>query len=62
MNVSAATPTHQALERGLRWWRTALHAAVTCVVIAVVSQNATHPSPVRPADGTLSVPHVRPLP
>lgn len=47
---------------GLRWWRTAVHLVVTAIVIAVVSQNATNPNPVRPADDSPSVPHTRSLP
>lgn len=46
----------------VRWWRTALHMAVTGIVIAVVSHNATSPYPAVPADGSPSAPHVRTLP
>ncbi len=40
----------------------ALHLAVTTVVIAVVSHNASSPYPVRPADGSPSAPHMHSLP
>ncbi|KAA1399417.1 hypothetical protein [Aeromicrobium ginsengisoli] len=62
MNASTTVVARRVLACGLRWWRTVLHVAVACVVIAVVAQNATHPSLVRPTGGTSSVPNIRPLP
>ena len=46
----------------VRWLRMAVHLAVAAVVIVVVSHNASSPYPVRPAEGSPSVPQVRSLP